>query len=59
MSHPIPVAIFYETARVGDDGKVYFYNDIYGYDKEMEDVLSKGDPYPMKPEPKKQTGDTA
>ena len=59
LTHPVPVAIFYETARVGEDGKVYFYSDIYGYDKDMEDVLAKGDPYPSKPEPKKQTGDTA
>ena len=58
LLHPIPVRIFYQTARVDDDGKVYFFDDIYGYDKEMEDVLAKGDPFPIKPEPKKQTGDT-
>ncbi len=59
LSHPIPVRIFYETARVGDGGKVYFFDDIYGYDKDMEDVLSKGDPFPVNPEPKQETGDTA
>ncbi len=58
LSHPIPVLISYETARVGDDGKVYFFDDIYGYDKDMEEVLAKGDPFPVKPEPKKITGDT-
>ncbi len=59
LAHPIPVRIFYQTARVGDDGKVYFFNDIYGYDKDMEDVLSKGDPFPVKPDVKKDTSDTA
>ena len=58
LSHPIPVLISYDTARVGEDGKVYFFADIYGYDKDMEDVLAKGDPFPVKPEPKKLTGDT-
>ena len=58
LSHPIPVLISYDTARVGEDGKVHFFNDIYGYDKDMEDVLAKGDPFPVKPEPKKLTGDT-
>ena len=58
LSHPIPVLISYDTARVGDDGKVYFFNDIYGYDQDMEQVLAKGDPFPVKPEPKKLTGDT-
>jgi murein L,D-transpeptidase YcbB/YkuD len=59
LKHPIPVLISYQTARVGEDGRVYFFKDLYGYDKDMEDVLSKGDPFPVKPEPKKQTGDTA
>ena len=59
LSHPIPVLIFYATARVGGDGKVYFFNDIYGYDQDMETVLAKGDPFPTKPEPKKVPADTA
>lgn len=58
LPHPIPVLIFYATARVGDDGKVYFFNDLYGYDKDMEGVLAKGDPFPVKPEVKKQPSDT-
>ncbi len=58
LTHPIPVLIFYETARVDDDGKVYFFDDIYGYDKDMEAVLAHGDPFPVKPEPKEETSDT-
>jgi murein L,D-transpeptidase YcbB/YkuD len=60
LSHPIPVLIFYATARVAEDGKVHFFKDLYGYDADMESVLAKGDPFPVKPEPKKQAnGDTA
>jgi hypothetical protein len=30
---------------------VHFFDDIYGYDEEMQKVFSKGPPYPIKPEP--------
>ena len=59
LTHHIPVLIFYATARVGDDGKVYFFKDLYGYDSDMNAVLAKGDPFPTKPEVKQQTADTA
>lgn len=59
LKHPIPVLIFYATARVGEDGRVYFFKDLYGYDADMNSVLAKGDPFPQQPEPKKQTSDTA
>ncbi len=58
LTHPLPVLIIYETARIDDDGKVHFFDDIYGYDKDMEAVLAHGDPFPIQPEPKEQTGDT-
>lgn len=58
LKHPIPVLIFYATARVDEAGKVHFFNDLYGYDKDMESILAGGAPYPLKPEPKKITGDT-
>ncbi len=58
LKHPIPVLIFYATARVDEAGKVHFFNDLYGYDKDMETVLAGGAPYPVKPEPKKIAGDT-
>lgn len=58
LTQPIPVLIFYATARVAEDGKVHFFNDLYGYDADMESVLAKGPPYPVKPEVKKQVGDT-
>ena len=43
---PVPVLILYVTAVVEEDGTVHFFNDIYGYDKKLEDVLAKGEPYP-------------
>jgi murein L,D-transpeptidase YcbB/YkuD len=58
----IPVAIFYLTGRVDEeDGTVHFFDDIYGYDEDLQKVLVKGPPYPVKPEPvvpKTKPGDT-
>ena len=46
LKQPIPIVIFYATANVADDGSVHFFDDLYGYDKQMDDVLAKGMPYP-------------
>ena len=57
----IPVVIFYLTGRVDEDGSVHFFDDIYGYDADLQKVLAKGPPYPVKPEPvvpKTKPGDT-
>ena len=43
---PVPVVIAYLTAVVEENGDVYFFNDIYGHDKELDAVLAKGPPYP-------------
>jgi murein L,D-transpeptidase YcbB/YkuD len=61
LKTPIPIVIFYLTGLVEDDGQVHFFDDIYGYDAEMQKVLAKGPPYPVKPEPvvaKTKPGDT-
>lgn len=58
----LPIVIFYLTAHVGDDGKIDFFDDIYGYDSDMQKVLDQGPPYPVKPEPVQTStkpGDTA
>ncbi len=58
----LPIVIFYLTAIVAEDGQAHFYDDIYGYDAEMQQVFSKGPPYPVKPVPvvpKTKPGDTA
>jgi murein L,D-transpeptidase YcbB/YkuD len=62
LKTPIPIVIFYVTGLVEDDGHVHFFDDIYKYDAEMEKVLQKGPPYPVKPVPvvsKTKDGDTA
>jgi murein L,D-transpeptidase YcbB/YkuD len=46
LVHPIPVLIVYGTVVVPEDGLVYFYDDIYGYDAALETALAKGYPYP-------------
>jgi murein L,D-transpeptidase YcbB/YkuD len=51
LKNPLPIVIFYLTAIVDEDGQAHFFDDIYGYDEEMQKVFSKGPPYPIKPEP--------
>ncbi|HZY71584.1 MAG TPA: L,D-transpeptidase family protein [Edaphobacter sp.] len=61
LKTPIPIVIFYVTGEVEDDGEVHFFDDIYGYDADLQKVLAKGPPYPVKPEPivpKTTNGDT-
>jgi len=59
LKTPVPVAIFYATAWVEENGKVYFFEDLYGYDRQLDDALKNGPPYPQAPAEKKKTGDTA
>ena len=47
LAHPIPVLILYATVIVLEDGIVHFYDDIYGHDASLEQVLAKGYPYPQ------------
>jgi murein L,D-transpeptidase YcbB/YkuD len=46
LTNPIPVLILYGTAVVDPDGGVSFFDDIYGYDDELQKALAKGYPYP-------------
>jgi murein L,D-transpeptidase YcbB/YkuD len=46
LDKPIPVLIFYTTAVVLADDEVEFFDDVYGYDKDLEQTLAKGYPYP-------------
>jgi murein L,D-transpeptidase YcbB/YkuD len=57
----LPVVIFYLTATADEDGTTHFFDDIYGYDKQLEDILNKGMPYPSSPakvNPKLTPGET-
>jgi len=60
LKTPIPIVIFYVTGVVEDDGHVHFFDDIYGYDADLNSVLAKGPPYPVKPLPviPKESNDT-
>ncbi|MGH7839826.1 MAG: L,D-transpeptidase family protein [Candidatus Binataceae bacterium] len=46
LDKPIPVLILYSTAVVEPDGEVRFFDDIYGYDTELQKALAAGYPYP-------------
>ncbi|HVN63256.1 MAG TPA: L,D-transpeptidase family protein [Candidatus Binataceae bacterium] len=41
LAQPIPVLIVYGTAAVRPAGEVQFFDDIYGYDSELEQALAK------------------
>jgi murein L,D-transpeptidase YcbB/YkuD len=41
----IPVLIVYGTAAVNEENQVRFFDDIYGYDAELEKSLAAGYPY--------------
>ena len=62
LKNQLPIVVFYATALVvgqgPEQGQVHFFDDIYGYDKDLESVLAQGMPYPVKPEPKEQSLDT-
>jgi len=36
----------YTTAITRENGDVYFYSDIYDLDRELDQLLRKGYPYP-------------
>ncbi len=57
LKQPLPVVIAYATAIVKGDGKVYFFQDIYGHDKLLDAALSKR--HFMQSEPKKEVPATA
>ena len=41
----IPVLIVYGTATVNEENQIRFFDDIYGYDAELERALAAGYPY--------------
>jgi murein L,D-transpeptidase YcbB/YkuD len=57
----LPVVIAYFTANADEDGTIHFFNDLYGYDQQLQSALSKGRPYeqaPVKINPKLTIGET-
>jgi len=45
LDNPIPVLIVYATAVVLASGEVRFFEDIYGQDAQLAELLAKGYPY--------------
>ena len=45
LIRPIPVLIVYATAVALKSGEVRFFEDIYGLDAQLEEILAKGYPY--------------
>jgi murein L,D-transpeptidase YcbB/YkuD len=43
---PVPVYVLYTTVVVEVDGRIYFFDDIYGHDAKLDALLAKGYPYP-------------
>ncbi|MGA9979511.1 MAG: hypothetical protein WBQ08_12880 [Candidatus Sulfotelmatobacter sp.] len=41
----IPVVIDYGTAAVNKENQIRFFDDVYGYDAELEKALAAGYPY--------------
>ena len=41
----IPVLIVYGTAAVNEENQIRFFDDVYGYDAELENALAAGYPY--------------
>jgi murein L,D-transpeptidase YcbB/YkuD len=46
LAAPIPVYLFYTTIVVDEDGRAFFFDDIYGHDTTLARVLAGGYPYP-------------
>ena len=45
LKKPIPVYVFYSTVLADEDGRVRFFEDIYGHDRTLAKLLAKGFPY--------------
>ena len=46
LARRIPVLVLYATAVTDDTGRVFFYSDIYGHDRDLDRLLRRGFPYP-------------
>lgn len=46
LKKPIPVYILYSTVMVDQEGRISFFDDIYGHDRTLQVLLARGFPYP-------------
>ncbi len=61
LKNPLTVNIAYFTANADEDGSIHFFQDLYGYDQQLEQALAAGRPYeqtPVKINPKLTPGET-
>jgi murein L,D-transpeptidase YcbB/YkuD len=42
LTRPMPVIVFYTTAVATPDGRAWFYADIYGHDRRLDEALRAG-----------------
>ncbi|MES2124272.1 MAG: L,D-transpeptidase family protein [Gemmatimonadota bacterium] len=42
----VPVYLVYQTVAVKESGETFFYGDVYGHDRTLDQALRKGYPYP-------------
>lgn len=43
----VPVFLVYQTVEVTEAGETFFYGDVYGHDRSLDQALRKGYPYPI------------
>ena len=42
LEKPIPVLILYGTVVVDEKNSIFFFDDVYGYDKQLDEALQEG-----------------
>ena len=42
------VILFYDTVHVNSEGVVFFVDDVYGHDRQLDTALQQGYPYPTR-----------
>ena len=47
LKRAIPVYILYSTVMADQQGRISFYEDIYGHDRTLQVLLARGFPYPL------------
>jgi L,D-transpeptidase YcbB len=50
LKQPLTVILFYDTVHVNSQGVLFFVEDIYGHDRQLEAALAVGYPYPARPD---------
>ena len=48
LKEPLTVILFYDTVHVNSEGVLFFVDDIYGHDRQLDEALVVGYPYPAR-----------